>query len=73
MSGKQAASQLGHNVGDYVAEDIRKPKVTTSVSVGQLLVIEPEEVQHGRVQIMHVNPLIDGVVAVFVGGTMPVT
>ena len=48
------------------AVDVRETEVTPCVPVRQLLVVEPQEVQHRRVQVVHVNATLDGRIPDFV-------
>ena len=49
---------------------IGQPEVAPGVAVRQLRVVEAEQVQDRRVQIMHVDLLLDGLVAELVGGAI---
>src|ERR1700722_14274317 len=48
---------------DDVAVDIREAKVAALEAIGQLLVIEAEQMQNGGVQIMHVDFVLAGIEA----------
>src|SRR5581483_2149242 len=48
------------------AFDVGEPHVASGVAVGEVLVIEPERVQNGGVQVVHVHWVFDGLVAVIV-------
>src|SRR5207247_808732 len=39
--------------------NVRQPKVATGISIGELLVVEAEQVQNGRVQIVDVYFVLD--------------
>ena len=75
-----AAAENGHS-NDESAEDfhyrvavnIRQPEVSPLEPKCQLLVIESEEVQHGGVQIMHVDPAVGRSEAQFVGSPVNVS
>ena len=41
--------------------------------VGQAFVVEAHQVQHGGVNVVNVNAILDGTVTKFVGGTMSVS
>ena len=47
--------------------DVGQPQVASGVSVGQTLVIEPEQVEDRGVQVVNVHRVLDSVVAEFVG------
>lgn len=47
--------------------NVGQPEVSPLVSVGELLVVDAKAMQHGRVQIMNVNRLVDNVVAEIIG------
>src|SRR4051812_46812354 len=51
----------------HVAFHIGQPEVAAAVAVGELFVIEAEQVQHGRVQIVDVDAVFDALAAVVVG------
>src|SRR5688572_2881670 len=46
---------------------VRQAEITTRVVEGQAGVFQAELVEDGRVQVVHVNLVLDGVVAIFVG------
>ena len=50
--------------------DVGQAEVATAVAVGQTFVVQPEEVQDGRVQVVDVHLVFRGVVAVVVGGSV---
>ena len=50
---------LCQRVFDHVAVDVGQAEVAALEAVGEPLVIQPELVQHGRVQAVHVAFLID--------------
>ena len=47
---------------------VGESEVAPRVTVGELTVVDAEEVQHRRVQVVHVHPALDRMVAVLVGG-----
>src|SRR5438105_1986424 len=51
---------LRDDVVDDGARDVREPEVAAAVPVRQLRVIDAEQVEDGRVQIVHVNRFLDG-------------
>src|SRR5206468_3210229 len=54
----------------HAAAHIGEAEVAAGVAVSQLLVIEAEQVQQGRVQVVHVDLVLHGVVAELVGGAV---
>ena len=52
---------LGQNAADHLAVDIGETEITALEAVGQLEVIDPEEVQERGVEIVHVDLYLDGV------------
>jgi hypothetical protein len=62
--------RLRKNFFHKIAMHVRESIVTTAVSIGQPFVIDPHQVQNCRVQIMHMDRLLDGPHPVFVTGTM---
>jgi glucuronoarabinoxylan endo-1,4-beta-xylanase len=56
------------DVLDHPAAVDGGPLLAAVVQQGQLLVVQPQAVQHGRVQVVHVDPLVHGVQADLVGG-----
>src|SRR5690348_10318448 len=40
--------------------DVGEPEIATTISVGQLRVVQTQQVQNGRVQIVDVDPVFDG-------------
>lgn len=51
-------------------EDIGEPEVAPLETVGETQVIDPEEMQHRRVKIVHMHGILDRGVAELVGGAM---
>lgn len=58
----------GEDPADDVATDVGETKIAAGVAEGEVFVIDAGEVQHGRVEIVHIADLIDGMDAEFVGG-----
>jgi len=56
-------------VNDFTV-DVCQAEVAAAVAVGQAFVVQPEEVQNGRVQIVDVHFVLRGVVAVVIGGSV---
>ena len=48
---------------DHSAMDVGQAEVTAGVSAGELLVIEAEELEEGRVEVMDVHLVLDRLVA----------
>jgi hypothetical protein len=46
---------------------ISKPELSALVAVGQLGVIDPGEVEDGRLHLVHVDEILDEVPTVFIG------
>ena len=57
---------LGKNVADHAAVHIGQTIVATTVTVRQLFVVDSHQVQNGRVQIVHVDFILDRVPAEFI-------
>ena len=57
----------------HVTVDIREPKIAPRMSVGQALVVEPEQVQHGSVQIVDVHAIADRLEAKVVSRAMDIS
>ena len=49
------------------AVDVGEAEVAARVAVGQLLVVDAEQMQNGRVQVVDVDAVFDGVHAELVG------
>ena len=49
-----------------------RPKVAAGVAIGELLVIEAQQVQHRGVQVVNVDLLLDGLKAEVVGGAVDI-
>ena len=64
---RQGSGGSGQDVGDDVAEHVGEPEVSAGVAVGELFVVQAEQVQDGGVQVVHVDLVGDGVVAELVG------
>ena len=53
-----------------LAVDVREPEVAARVPEYQPLVVEPHQVQQGRVEVVHVHLVLRRVEAVVVGGAV---
>ena len=62
---KQALS--GDNILDDLAIHVRQPEIAAGVAVGQPGVIQAQQVQDRRVQVVDVDLVFDRVIAVVVG------
>jgi hypothetical protein len=58
------------NLPDHLAVHIRQPEVAPAIAIGQLRVIEAEQVQYGRMQIVHVRLVFDRLKAEIVRGAV---
>src|SRR5262245_52285115 len=58
---------LGQNWCQYLTGDIGQSKVATLVAVSESLVIDAEEVEHCRVQVIYVHGVFNRGIAKFVG------
>ena len=54
----------------HVAIYVRKPEIATGVSVGKLGMIEAQEMQHGRMQVVRSNLALDRSSSQLVGGAV---
>src|SRR5262249_50997384 len=59
---------LREDVLDDVAVDVGEAEIAAGVAVGQPLVVEPQAVEQGGVQVVDVDLLLDGAEAELVGG-----
>src|SRR5262245_57726566 len=50
--------------------DVGESEVASGIAVDELFVIEPEQVQEGGMQVMHMNRLVDGLESKLVGGAV---
>ena len=63
-------STLCENVRDHFPGDIGQSKITTAVTVRKLGVVDAEQVQNGRVDVVDVDGLVDGLEAEVVRGAV---
>src|SRR5262245_36483617 len=61
LKARAAASCLRKQLPDQRTLDIRQPEITALEAVGQLGVVETQQVQDCRLDVVHVNPLGRGV------------
>ena len=59
---------LGQNTADHVAVDVGEPARCAVVVIGEPFVVEAEQVEDRRVEVVNVDDVFDGLVAEFVGG-----
>ena len=64
------SSESGEDWGDDLAVDVGEAEVAAAVAEGELLVVEAEQVQDGGVEVVHVDLVLRGLVAEFVGRAM---
>lgn len=62
--------KLREDALDDVAMDVGEAEVASAVMEGELLVIESEQMEDGRVEIMHMNAIVDGFISKIVGGAV---
>ena len=60
----------GEDVLHHAASDVGEAEVASGVAVGELLVVEAQEVEDGGVPVVDVDLAFDGFVAVLVSGTV---
>ena len=48
-------ARLHEDFVDHTTVDVCQPKISPAVAVGELFVIQPEQVQNGRVQVVQVH------------------
>src|SRR4051794_38793394 len=58
----------GEQLGDYLAVNVRQTVIAPLEAVGQLLVVQAEQVQNSRLQIVNVDGILNDVIAEVVGG-----
>src|SRR5207244_2777245 len=63
---KKSTRDSAQDLVNHLAKNICQAKVAAGVAVGELLVVQAEQVQDGGVQIVHVNLIFDGVIAVVI-------
>ena len=63
-------SLSGDQVVQHVASYIGKAEIAAAVTIGQLQVIDAHQIEDGRVDIVHVNRLLDGLESKLVRGTI---
>ena len=58
--GSAGSRSLRDDVPHHSSRDIGEPEIAAGMTVGQLLVVEAEQVQHGRVEIVNARSVFDG-------------
>ena len=66
------AKGLRDDIRNDLAVDVGQPEITPRVAVGQALVVEAHQSQQRRVQVVHVDGVIDGLEAELVGRAVDV-
>ena len=56
----------------HIAVHVGEAEVAAGVAVGEAFVVEAEEVEHRRVEVVDVHDVFDGAEAEFIGGTVDV-
>src|SRR5258706_12885369 len=67
------SAPLSDDFFNYFSTYVREPKVAAGVAIGKLFVVETEEAQHGRVQIVDMNRVFHGSETEFVRRSVNVT
>ena len=57
---------------DDLAVDICQAEIAAGVAVRERFMVEAQEMQHGRVNVVYVNAIFDGLPPGFIGGTVNV-
>ena len=65
-----SASRSRHNVVDHITEHIGQAHVAAVVAVGELEVVQTEQMQNGRVDVVDVHGVMDGVHAEVIGAAV---
>src|SRR5204863_2754789 len=60
---------LRQQLPDYVAVDVSEPIIAAFEPIGQLLVVDAQQVEQGRVEVVHVDRVFHHVVAEVIGAT----
>jgi len=53
----------GDDIAYYPAFDVRQPEIAARVTERELLVVEAQQMQQGRMQVVHVDLVLDGKVS----------
>jgi hypothetical protein len=61
------SDELRNQLVNYLAMHVGQPEVAAGVAVGELFVIEAEELEHGGMQVVDVDGVLGGLEAKFVG------
>src|SRR5712692_640372 len=63
----KASLMLRNDSLRYYSGDVGQAEIAAGVTIGELLVIESQQVQDGCVHIVNMHAILDGVVAEFIG------
>src|SRR6266851_608731 len=63
----KASLMLRNDSLRYYSGDVSQAEIAAGVTIGELLVIESQQVQDGGVHIVNMHAILDGVVAEFIG------
>src|SRR6266513_1668991 len=66
-AGQESRGPSGEDAVDDFAVDVRQAKVATGISVGQPLMVQPQQVEDRGMHVMDMNFLIDSIVSIVVG------
>ena len=66
------SSRLGQDLLHDIAVNIGEAEVTAGVAVGELLVVDSEDVEDGGMEVVHMHFVLLGIVAEIVGGAVAV-
>ena len=64
------AACSGQYPANNIAADVREPEVPSTMSIGQLLVIQAQEMKDGGVKIVNMNLVLDDLYAVLIGSAV---
>ena len=70
LSGHDGSWPSADDLVDDVSSDVGQSEVATGIAVGELLVVETQEVEDGGVEVVDSNPTFDGLEAELVGGSV---
>ena len=60
----------GDDLADHVAEDVGQPEIAAGMTEGEAFVVEAQELQHRRVQVVNRDRILDGPKPEVVGRSM---
>src|SRR6185503_16847594 len=72
LSGRMVRDQAvsGEHGVNYFAMDVGQSHVASAPAIGELLVVDAKQMQHGGVEVVDLALVLDGLVAVFVCGAV---